>query len=143
MEWEFPAPETREATRSAAITASTLMNLNLRIQHAMTEEMSVCEADAACPRSTPAISCQKHSLPFIVRRERRAMKNGENDAHSIENKDRDPQQNPRCKRVEVRSSLGQFRRDLGNTSVEGERNDQTGSNRLVCFDRAAHKTARQ
>ena len=60
------------------------------------------------------------------------MKNGENDAHSIENKDRDPQRNPRCKRVEVRSSLRQFRRDFGNTSVEGERNDQTGSNHLVC-----------
>jgi hypothetical protein len=41
MEREFPVPETREATRNAAITASTLMNRNLRIQHAMTEEMSV------------------------------------------------------------------------------------------------------
>ena len=41
----------------------------------------------------------------------------------------------------MRSSLRQFRRDLGNTS--GERNDQTGSNRLVCFDCATHKTARQ
>lgn len=31
-----------------------------------------------------------------------------------------------AKRVEVRPSLRQFRRDLGNTSVEGERNDQAG-----------------
>ena len=30
--------------------------------------------------------CQKHSLPFIARREQRAMKNDENDAHSIETK---------------------------------------------------------
>ena len=31
--------------------------------------------------------------------------------HTIEDKVRDPQRNPRCKRVEVRSSLRQFRRD--------------------------------
>lgn len=35
MEWEFPVLETREATGSAAIRAGTLMNRDLRFQHAM------------------------------------------------------------------------------------------------------------
>ena len=76
MEWEFPAPETREATRNAAITASTLMNRNLRIQHAMTGDVG---HDQRREFARPALHargarrrylCQKHSLPFIARRER-------------------------------------------------------------------------
>ena len=92
MEWEFPAPETREATRNAAITASTPTNRDLRIQHAMTGDVG---HDQRREFARPALHdrgarrrylCQKHSLPFIARRERRAMKNDENDAHSIETK---------------------------------------------------------
>ena len=60
MEWEFPAPETREATRNAAITASTPMNRDLRIQHAMTGDVGHDQrrefAGPALHARTPEIS---------------------------------------------------------------------------------------
>jgi hypothetical protein len=73
--------ETGEATRNAAITASTLMDRDLRIQHAMAGDVGngstteVCEA-AARPRNTSEILCQ-NSLPFIARGELRVEKRRE------------------------------------------------------------------